>query len=94
MPITDKPVELTENVLEALEKGEKTATDAVRQFVDTLDKALPVLEARGEAPSRRREVIDAALEMADKLVTTQVDFLRSVVRATGKALESSENGKS
>jgi hypothetical protein len=57
--------------------------EALRKFVDTLDEVLPAI---GERPSRRETVIDAALEMADKLVTTQYDFLRSFVRSVNRAL--------
>jgi hypothetical protein len=39
-----------------------------------------MLPATDEHQSRRGKVVDAALEMADKLVTTQYDVLRSVVR--------------
>ena len=38
------------------------------------------------APSLRKTILDAALELADQLVTVQVEFVRSVVRsATGTA---------
>jgi hypothetical protein len=37
--------------------------------------------------------MDAAFEMADRLVQTQYDFLRTVVRSAGKALGGSSAGK-
>jgi len=43
--------------------------EALRKFVDTLDEVLPGI---GERPSRRETVIDAAPEMADRLVTNAV----------------------
>ena len=73
----------------SVEAGQRTAIAAVRTFVDTVDKAIPAL---GEHPSRRETVIDAALDMADKLVTTQYHFLRSVVRSADRSLKLS-NGK-
>jgi hypothetical protein len=73
-------VDLSEGVLKSVEASQLAAIKAVRKFVDTVDEVLP---APRERPSRRESVIDAALEMADRLVTTQYDFLRSVVRSAG-----------
>lgn len=74
----DRTAQMSDDVLKSVEAGQRAAIDAVRKFVDTVDEALPAL---GGHPSRREAVIDAALEMADRLVTTQYDFLRSVVRS-------------
>ena len=78
-----RTAELSEDVLKAVEGGQRAALDAVRKFVDTVDEAIPAI---GDRPSRREQVIDAALEMADRLVTTQYDFLRSAVRSAGRSL--------
>jgi hypothetical protein len=86
----DRTAELSDEVLESLESGQRAAIDAVRKFVDTVDQKLPVL---GERPSRRQEIIDAAMEMADRLVHTQYDFLRNVVQSAGKALSEPNDGK-
>jgi len=83
MAIADKPVELTDSVLEAVRDGQQRAIDAVRKFVDTVDQSLPL---GGEDASKRQEVIDSALDMADKLVATQYDFLRTVVQSAASAL--------
>ena len=85
----DRTSELSDEVLKSLEAGQRTAIEAVKKFVDTVDEALPAL---GDRPSRRQDVVDAALEMADRLVETQYDFIRKVVQDAGKALGSSENG--
>ena len=85
----DRTSELSQDVLKSLESGQRTAIEAVRKFVDTVDQALPAL---GERPSRRQEIVDAAMEMADRLVHTQYDFIRNVVRSAGKTL-GRENGK-
>jgi hypothetical protein len=76
-------VDLSEGVLKSVEASQLAAIKAVRKFVDTLDELLPAV---GERPSRRESVIDAALEMANRLVTTQYDFLRSVVRNADRSL--------
>jgi hypothetical protein len=83
MAIVDKPTELSEHVLEAVKKGQQGALDAVRSFAETIDKALPL---HGDGPSKRQEVLDAALSMADRLVQTQYDFLSTVIRSAGNTL--------
>ena len=77
--------ELSEEVLQSVEDGQRAAIDAVQRFVDRVDRVLPALP-HGEEASRRQEVIDSALEMADRLVHTQYEFLRNVVDSAGKAL--------
>ena len=86
----ERTAELSDEILTSLEAGQRAALEAVTKFVDTVDQALPAL---GERPSRRQEIVDAAMEMADRLVHTQYDFLRKVVRDAGKSLSRSENGK-
>ena len=80
--------DLSQDVFTSVEAGQRTALAAVRSFVDTVDEALPTL---GAHPSRRETVIDAALDMADKLVSTQYQFLRSVVRSADRTLRLSGN---
>ena len=82
--------ELSDDVLKSLESGQRAAIEAVRKFVDTVDERLPALGAR---PSRRKDIIDAAMEMADRLVETQYDFVRDVVQSAGKTLGRSDDGK-
>jgi hypothetical protein len=82
--------ELSGDVLKSVEKGQRAAIEAVRRFVDTVDEALPAI---GDRPSRRQTVVDAALDMADKLVTTQYDFLRTVVRDAGHSLNRPDGPK-
>lgn len=79
----DRTAGLSDDVLKSLESGQRAAIDAVRKFVDTVDEQLPTLGGR---PSKRQEIIDAAMEMADRLVHTQHEFLRNVVQSAGKAL--------
>lgn len=86
----DRTTELSEDVLKSVESGQRAAIEAVRNFVDTVDQALP---AHGEGPSRRQEVVDSAMEMADRLVHTQYDFIRKVVDSAGKSLSGSKPAK-
>jgi hypothetical protein len=55
---------LPRDVLKSLEDGQRAALDAVRKFVDTVDSALPL---RGESAPKRQEIVDSALEMAERL---------------------------
>jgi hypothetical protein len=81
--VVARTADLSEELLKSVEAGQRAAIEAVRKFVDTVDEALPAI---GDRPSRRETVIDAALEMADRLVTTQYDFLRHAVRSAGRSL--------
>jgi hypothetical protein len=76
---------LSKEVAQSVEDGQRAAIDAVRKFVDTVDHTLPALP-HGEGPSRRQEIIDSALEMADRMVHVQYDFIRRAADSAGKAL--------
>jgi hypothetical protein len=88
----DRTAELSDEVLKSLESGSRAAIEAVRKFVDVVDEALPALP-HGERPSRRREIVDAAMDMADRLVKTQYEFLRSVVQDAATAVSREEDEK-
>ena len=81
----DRTTDLTQELAQSVEDGQRAAIEAVRKFVDTVDRNLPALP-HGEGPSRRQEIIDSALEMTDRLVHTQYDFIRKVVDSTGRTL--------
>ena len=87
----DQATELSEEVFASVESGQRAAIGAVRKFVDTVDDKLPSLG--DEHPSRRQDIIDAALEMADQLVHTEYDFLRKVAHSAGKALSRPDEEK-
>ena len=88
----DRTTKLSEEVLESVEAGQRAAIEAVHKFVGTVDQALPS-PADGEGPSKRQEVLDSALEMADRLVHTQYDFIRKVVDSAGRSLGGKGGGK-
>jgi hypothetical protein len=71
--------ELSDEVLESVEAGRKRAIEAVRKFVDEVSTALP-------DQSRRKAVLDAALDLTEELVTTRIEFLRSVIRSAGETI--------
>ncbi len=88
----DRTAKLSDEVLETVEKSQRVAIEAVRKFVDTVDHALPALP-HGDRPTARQEVVDSALEMADRLVHTQYDFIRKVIDSASKSLSRSDDGK-
>jgi hypothetical protein len=71
--------ELSDEVLESVEESRKQAIGAVRKFVE---------QVGGEVPdeSRRKNVIEAALDLTEELVTGRIEFVRSVVRSAGQAV--------
>ena len=79
----ERTTELSEQVLEQVKSSQKKAIEAVRRFMESVDDALP---PHDENPSKRQEVIDSALEMSERLVQTQYDFLTNVVQSAGDAL--------
>ncbi len=89
MAIIDRATELSEQMLESVEKGQRAAIEAVRKFLDSVDET----QVHGDDPSKRQEVINSTLEMADRLVHTRYDFLRNVVDTAGKALGASDQAK-
>ena len=86
----ERSTELSEEVIKSLDDGARSAIDAVRKFADTVDRALPL---NGTGPSRREEITDSALEMAQRLLHTQADFLRKVVDSAGKSLTGANEKK-
>lgn len=82
MAFADRPVELSEQVLEEIKEGQEAAIKAVRSFTETVDKTL----AEGDSPTQAEQIVDSALKMADKLVETQYTFLKKVVHSAGESL--------
>lgn len=85
--VVERAAEMSDDVLKSVETGGRAAIGAVRKFVDTVDEALP---AAGDRPTRRKEIVDAALDMADQLVTSHYNFLRSVIRSAEGAITKPE----
>ncbi len=86
--VLPRAVDLSDEVLESVKSGQQAALEAVRKFVDTVDEALPAA-----VHPLRKTVVDSALELADQLVTTQYEFLRSVVRSADRALSKPHDAK-
>lgn len=83
--LAERAAGLSEDVLKSLESGQRNAIEAVRKFVGTVEESLPGHD--DDHPSRRETIVDAALDMADKLVKTQYEFIRSVVSSASETLK-------
>ena len=86
----ERPTEFSEQVLEQITVSQQSALEAVRGFMESVDRALP---PNGDGPSRRQVIIDSALSMSQHLVKAQYDFACEVVRGAGKVLSRPDNGK-
>jgi hypothetical protein len=80
--VVERVETLSEEMLNSIQAGQQTATDAVRKFVATLDEVMPNLVDE----SARKKVIDAALDMVDQLVTAQLELVRKAIGSVGEAL--------
>jgi hypothetical protein len=87
--MVERAADLSDDVLKSVEAGQRSAIEAVRKFVDTVDDALPAKD--DDHRNRRETVIDAALDMADRLVSTQYEFLRSVVHSADRSLRTPDD---
>jgi len=87
--VVDRTSELSEEVLESLEAGERAAIEAVGQFLVTVEEAVPQ-EVAGTSDVAKK-VTESGLEMADRLVHVAHDVLRNVIESTAKSL-SNRNG--
>jgi hypothetical protein len=76
---TPRWADLSDDVLESLETGRTTAIEAMRRFID---QVTPVIADQ----SRRKAIIDAALNLAEELNIARIEFLRSVIRSAGQTL--------
>ncbi|MDY6872278.1 MAG: hypothetical protein SV966_17930 [Actinomycetota bacterium] len=89
--LVERAVALSDEVLKSVESGQRTAIEAVRKFVGAVEESLP---GHGDDhPSRRETIVNAALNMADDLVKTQYEFIRSVVGNAGETLRKQNDDK-
>ena len=78
--------DLADEVRESAKAGQHAVSEALREFYRTVDEAIP----ESVQPLRKR-IVDAAIELADRLVTAQYEFHRSIVRSADRALSSSDD---
>lgn len=73
-------------IIDALQEGEHAAVNAVQQFVEAVDEALPRVD--GPEDGGRRRIIDSAFRMVDELVTSSNDFARSIIETSERSASS------
>jgi len=89
--VIDRTSELSDDVLKSLETGERAAIAAVGQFMISVEEAWP-LEVAGTTDVAKK-ITESGLEMTDRLVHTEYDFLRKVVDSTAKSLGGGNGAK-
>ena len=87
--VVERTAELSDEVLGSVEEGQRAAIEAAGRFLVTVEEALPQ-EVEGTSEVAKK-ITESGLEMADRLVHTEYDFLRKVINSAGKSL-SSRNG--
>lgn len=81
--------DLFDDVRDSAKAGENAVAEALRAFRRTLDEAVP--EA---VQPLRSKIVDAAIELADRLARAQYQLNRSLIHSADKALSGSgENAK-
>lgn len=80
--------DLVDDVRESAKAGQHAASEALRTFRRTVDEAIPET-----LQPLRKTIVDAAIELADRLVTAQYEFHRSIVRSADRALSKSDDEK-
>jgi hypothetical protein len=80
-----RSTDLLDEVRESAKVGQHAAAEAVRLFRQTVDEAVP--EA---LQPLRTKLVDAAIELADKLVAAQYQFNRNLIRSADRALSKSD----
>jgi hypothetical protein len=84
--VVDRTSELSNEVLKSLETGERSAIEALGKFVITVEDALPQ-EVAGTSEVAKK-ITESGLEMIDRLVHTEYDFLRNVLDSAAKSVSS------
>jgi hypothetical protein len=84
--VVERTTELSDEVLESLEAGQRAALEAAGRFLVTVEEALPQ-EVQGTSEVAKT-ITKSGLETADRLVQTCYDLLRKVIHSTGKSLRS------
>lgn len=82
---SSRPNELLDEVRESAKMGQHAAAAALREFRQTVDEVIP--EA---VQPLRTKLVDAAIDLAEKLVTAQYQLNRNLIRGAERALNTSE----
>jgi hypothetical protein len=85
--VASRSSDLLDEVRDSAKTGQHAAAEALRMFRETLDEAIP--EA---VQPLRTKIVDAAIELADKLAAAQYQFNRNLIRTADRALSKSDGG--
>ena len=81
-------IDLIDDVRDAAKVGQHAAAEALRAFRQTVDEAVP----QAVQPLRTK-IVDAAVELADKLVAAQFQLNRDLIQSAERALSKSDGEK-
>ena len=89
--------ELSDEVRESAKTGQQAASEALRKFRDTVDEAIrerrEAIREDSALHSLRKTIVDAAIELADQLITARYEFHRSILRTADRALSQRDDAK-
>ena len=86
--VVERTTELSDEVLESLEAGQRRSRRRGGSWSSSRRRLPQEVQGTSEVA---KKITESGLEMADRLVHTQYDFLRKVIHSAGKSL-SSRNG--
>lgn len=81
-----RSTDLLDEVRESAKTGQHAASEALLQFRKTIDESIPE-----SIRPLRQTIVDAAIELADRLVAAQYQFNRNIVRSVDNALNKSDS---
>jgi hypothetical protein len=73
-----------DRIIDSLAEAERTALEAVRRFLDTVNSSFPDVGPDGGA---RQRIIDSAFKMTDELVGTSNEFAHRLVKVGSEAAQ-------
>jgi len=82
--VVERTTKLSDEVLGSLEASERAAIESVGRFVITLEEALPQEVASTSEVAKK--ITESGLQMTDRLVHAQHDFLRGLIDSAAKSL--------
>lgn len=87
-PAKSGAMELLDEVRDSAQAGQHAVAEALHAFRQVVDEAIP--EA---VQPLRSKIVDAAIELADKLAAAQYQLNRNLVRSAERALSSHDRDK-
>jgi hypothetical protein len=81
-------IDLLDDVRDAAKAGQHAAAEALRAFRQTVDEAVP-----HAVQPLRTKIVDAAVELADKLVAAQFQLNRDLINSAERALNRTDDAQ-